>query len=357
MHVKPIRTLSAAEQVAEHIRKHITQQRMRGDMPGIHQLAADLMVNHKTVKTALEILQREGLLVTQGQGKPRRIQVSGLTKKRTMRVAILLYDEDDKKVDRILASVQRLIEAGHEPFYVKKSLVDLKMNVGSVAKLVKQTEADAWIVVAGSVDVLEWFAEQDFPAFALYGRVANVSIASAIPYTVPAVNEVIKHLITLGHRRLVLIAREERRKPKPGFTEQMFLEELESHGISTGAYNLPDWEETPAGLHALFESLFQHTPPTALLTQGSEITTAAILYCANKGIKVPQQVSIVSMDADRAFAWCHPSVSHIGFDNEVLVKRIVTWANQISRGKIDERMTTTDAEFIRGGTISVPPKS
>lgn len=73
--------------------------------------------------------------------------------------------------------------------------------------------------------------------------------------------EVVERLVNLGHRRIVNLVREERRKPTPGFLDRFFLEQLRNHGIQTGPYHLPDWEDTPEGLQHLLDSLFQHTPP------------------------------------------------------------------------------------------------
>lgn len=354
--MKAISPLTAVEQVAVHMRSQIVEQRMRGEMPGIHQLAADLMVNHKTVKAALEILQKEGILVSQGLGKPRRIRIEALGKAATLRIAILLYEPDDRKIDHILETVHQLVEAGHHPFYTKKALIELNMNVNAVSRLVGRTEADAWLVVGGSLPVLEWFSQQAFPAFGLFGRVNTVPIASAIPNKQSALREAVGHLVSIGHRRIVMIAREDRRKPKPGSSEQHFLDDLAAHGIPTGPYNLPDWEETPGGMNALLDSLFRHTPPTALLIQSLEFAMAVMLYCANRGIKIPQQLSVVTMDPDRAFGWCTPAISHIGFDSRPLIQRIVGWANNIARGREDRRTMTSKAEFIMGGTTAPPAR-
>lgn len=339
-----------------HMRSQIVEQRLRGDMPGIHQLAADLMVNHKTVKAALEILQKEGLLVSQGLGRPRRIRIEGLGTARSLRIAILLYDMNDRLQHTTLNMVHQLVEAGHHPFYAKKTLVELKMSVNAVSRLVGQTEADAWVVNSGSLPVLEWFSEQTFPAFALFGRVATVPIASVIPYTIPALRDAIHHLIAMGHSRIVMIARTDRRKPKPGFSEQTLLDMLADHGITTGPYNLPDWEETPEGYCALLDSLFRHTPPTALLVQGTEFVAALLLFCANRGIQVPQQLSVVSINPDAAFSWCTPVISHLGFDDKPFMRRIVKWANTVARGKEDRKMIMSSTRFIVGGTTAPPAR-
>jgi hypothetical protein len=37
-----------------------------------------------------------------------------------------------------------------------------------------------------------------------------------------------------------------------------------------------------------------------------------------------------------------------------VIRRIVRWSNNVSRGKDDKRKTLTKAEFIDGGTIGPP---
>jgi DNA-binding LacI/PurR family transcriptional regulator len=52
----------------------------------------------------------------------------------------------------------------------------------------------------------------------------------------------VRALVEHGHRRIVLLARPYRRKPKPGVSEHTFLDALKSEGIVVGDYNLSDWE-------------------------------------------------------------------------------------------------------------------
>lgn len=225
------------------------------------------------------------------------------------------------------------------------------MDVRRIARMVEAYEADAWVVFAASREVLEWFAAREVPALALAGRRTGVPIASVGPNKPPAMATVTRELIGLGHRRIVLLARQMRRLPTPGESEQAFLNEMIAHGIAPSSFNLPDWEESADGFHARLESLFQLTPPTALIIDAVPFFVAAQQFFAGRTIRVPHDVSMVCTDASLDFEWCRPTVAHIRWDSRPMVRRIVQWVGNVSLGKKDLRQTLTPTEFISGGTI------
>ncbi len=346
-----IRILSASEQVVEHLRAELLSARWTETMPGEDKLIAHLGVGRATVQAAVRQLEEEGLLVFQGTGKRRLIALPENRVQPAMRIAILLYEPDDRKIDYQLDLIRQLGEAGHSAYFAPKTLIELGMDVKRVANFVGGAEADAWVVVAGSRPVLDWFATQPSPVFGFFGRIVGVPIASTSPRKIPALQTAVRRLVSLDHSRIVMITREERRKPMPGFLEQAFLDELQAQGVPTGPYNLPDWEETPAGFRRLLDSLFHHSAPTALLTDGTAITVATLQHFAKLGIEVPRDVSLICSDLDPAFAWCAPAISHISYDSRPWVRRIVRWANNVARGKDDRRKTSSLAKLVEGGTI------
>jgi LacI family transcriptional regulator len=230
------------------------------------------------------------------------------------------------------------------------------MDVQRIARMVEKIEADAWVVVEGPHEVLEWFAERDTPAFAMYGRRRGLSITGAWPDMPPAIVVATNALMGLGHRRIVLLTRKLRRFPEPGLGEQAFLDELAASGISPTPYHLPDWKDSVDGLHERLESLFRLTPPTALVIDGVALFVAALEFCASRGLRVPQDVSLVSTDHDPVFKLCRPAVAHIRWNSSPLVRRVVQWAANVSRGKKDIRQTLIPAEFVPGGTIGPAKK-
>lgn len=347
----PIRLFSAAEQVAAHLQEAMLRGDLSGELPGIHQLAANLNVNHKTVAAALRRLEKVGLLVAQGAGRKRKITIPNSPASPSLKVAILLYEPYNAELIYLVQLTHLLIEAGHTPVFPDKTLTELGMEVNRVARLVNRTEVDAWIVVAGSTEVLEWFAGEAVPTFALFGSRQNVPIAGTGPQKSTAIVAVVRRLVELGHHRLVLLTREEYRKPQAKLREHVFLDELEAQGIHTGPFNLPDWQENLKGFHQCLASLFKHTPPTGLLIDTAPLFIAAQQHLAQRGIVAPQHVSLVCLDPDPTFVWCEPKIAHIRWDPSPMVRHIVRWVNNVSRGKDDRRQTFTKAEFIEGGTI------
>lgn len=344
--------LSVSAQVAAHLRTEMARGVWGGKMPGRDRLAAELGVNRKTVESALRQLEREGVLAGQGAGRKRQIIMPpGGVALRPLQVTILLGEPSDRQQSYIVELRHALANAGHQVSLAGRTLVDLKMEVKRIGRLVERTDADAWVVVAGSREVLEWFAARAVPVFALFGRRRGVPIAAIGPDKVSTTTAATRRLIALGHHRIVTLARPRRRLPQPGAGERAFLEAMTAHGIPTGAYNMPDWKETVEGFNGCLDSLFRVTPPTALIVDEAPFVTAALLFLARRGLRVPEDVSLVCTDHDPSFEWCDPPIAHIRWNSQPVVRRILQWSTNVSCGKEDLRQTLIPAEFIAGGTI------
>lgn len=330
-------------------------------MPGVLRLEKELGVNRKTVEAGLRLLEKEGLLIPQGAGRRRRIALpESAIAKSPLRVAILLYEAADAGLDYIVDLRHQLDQGGQGSVMASKTLRDLNMDMRQISALVTETMADAWVVTAGSRDVLTWFAAQPIPAFALFGRREGLPIAGIGPDKSPAYVAAVRKLLELGHRRISLLVHQERRIPEPGIPEKAAIAELVSHGVHTGPYNLPDWDEDADGFHQRLESLFRTTPPTALILDEAALFFAAQQFLMNRGLRVPGHVSLICTDHNPYFAWFRPSIAHIRWDSRLVVGRILRWASNVSRGRRDVRQSLTPAEFVPGGTIgpaSVPRRA
>jgi hypothetical protein len=358
------RIKSPAEQVAAHLEAEILRGRWREQMPGVIRLSSDLRVNRTTLQAGIRLLEIQGLLEPTGEKKRRRIVMpkgsslvglrgtlpeNGST--RRLRVRILLFGKGDETSREMLHLVQHLHMTRHVPEFASRSLWSLGMDVRRVARFVEANPADAWVVIAGSREILEWFAGQSFPCFALLGGFRGVDLAGAKPDKVGAQREALLRLTERGHRRIVKVVINDRIYPIPGQMEQSFLDDLESLGIPTGPYNLPAWGEDPAMFYQRLDSLFRNTPPTALFLDAVSLFHAARDHLAQKGIVAPRDVSLICDDPDISFTWMQPSVAHIHWSFQPLARRVAQWLDNVASGKEDRRQTLIRAKFVEGGTI------
>ncbi len=348
---------SVSAQVAAHLKDEVAQGEWSETMPGEERLMRRLGVGAATVREALKLLEKEGVLAGQGAGRRRKIVLPENHAPPALRVGLLHFDPPARSLDYMIELHHRLEDAGQTSLDPDKTLIELGMNVSRVARYVKKIEADAWIVCSASREVLEWFAAQEMPAFALFGRMAGVPLAGAKPDKVSTHAAVARCLLDHGHRRISFLCRHQHRLPEPGRAMRAFLGELEADGIVTGAFNTPDWEENPEGFERLIESLFGGpTPPTALILDEPILYHAAHHYLARRGLQVPAEVSLTCTDGDPDFAWCKPSVAHIQWDSRPLLRRIMRWVNNVNLGKDDRKQSLTKAEFVEGGTIGPAAK-
>jgi DNA-binding LacI/PurR family transcriptional regulator len=354
--MEPFTPLSVVDQLVARLRDSISIGELSGTMPGIRKLASALGVSSNTVIAAVEQLEREGFLQSQGHGCRSQIVLPEDFVRPAFRVTLLLFERSDIHLDYVVEIQSRLKEEGRDVHFAEKSLVDMRLNVSQIARMVNRTKTDAWVVFSSTQEILEWFATQSTPTFALFGRFRRVPLAAIGLDKAPAFRAAIRRLVELGHRRIVLLQPKHNRQPIPALLVRESLEEMEANGIKTGEYNIPDWEQSPAGLRKLLDALFAISPPTALILDRPQELIAAQIILSHKKILAPQDISLVC-DDDPAFAWNEPSISCICWNSRPWVRRIVRWVDNVANGKDDRRQSFTKAKFVERGSIGPAPSN
>jgi len=97
--------------------------------------------------------------------------------------------------------------------------------VGVQNFLQSKISCNAWIVNAGSREVLEWFSKQALPVFALFGR-----------RVIPSLISIVQRLSELGHCRIAFLVRQRYREPQPSAHVEAFLGALKTMGVQPNRY-------------------------------------------------------------------------------------------------------------------------
>jgi DNA-binding LacI/PurR family transcriptional regulator len=230
------------------------------------------------------------------------------------------------------------------------------MDVKRVAKFVKTTGADAWVVAVGSAAVLRWFAADATPCFAWDGRMQGIEIAGCGTDKSPAYREATRRLLELGHRRIVVLHHAAQSVTADGGAASAVLEEMAACGIATGPYNCPVWTHTPAGLKQCLDSLFAHTPPTALFISSPALFHAVRVELAYRRIVVPRDISLICADMCPSFRWVESSVACFRWKTEFYATQVIRWVERLAHGRNDQRQKFVKARYVDGGTVGPAPK-
>jgi DNA-binding LacI/PurR family transcriptional regulator len=346
-----------AEQTAAHLTRELQNGRWQGALPGVNRLSVELGVSRETLRAALGVLERQGLLQAGGGGRARMVTPNdaGLTARKSLRVAILLHtrleDEVSSTQSLVLRIKHSLEAAGNICVFAPKSQLELKLDPARIIRLVAQTPADAWVVASGSLELLQWFEAGSKPVIAIGGRLKGLAIASASRNAIPAFREVFRHLIDLGHRRITLLCPRERRVPCLSVIERGLQEELALRNIPFGDFNVPDWEQTPEGLEGLLEALFRMTPPTAIQVSFPCLAIGVLAFLSRRGLRVPEDVSLICEHTDQTLAWYRPEIAHFTCDLDVILRRVVRWVAAVAQGRVDLRQISCPGVFHPGGSV------
>ncbi|BCU76391.1 hypothetical protein llg_11060 [Luteolibacter sp. LG18] len=354
---RPLLRLPLVEQTAAHLREGFQTGRWAGALPGVLQLADELMVSKQIVRSALLLLEQEGWVENCGVGRRRRIveRRSKGASGRPLRIGILLYEPlegDDADTIKVLLSIRHAIEmAGHSCIVGKHSLAELNDNLTRISRLVKSADADAWIVFVASRIVLEWFSAQQVPVYAYGGRFHGLPIAASVSIAAPALESAVKQLVDGGHKRISMLIPTILRKPVPLPSFQKYLTLLTSYGIPASDYHLPHFDETPASLEHCLDSLFHVTPPTALLVGNSMYTTAVLSFLARRGLQVPRDVSVICLTTDPVFRLRLPSLACCENPTKEHIANITRWIAGVVNGRPNQRQASFDMVYLPGGTV------
>ena len=361
-----LRRLSIIDQTAEHLRQGLRDGRWHDNLPGLRPLAVELGVSRPTLRAAIKRLDGEGLLMREGPREPRAISkgVGRIPEVRpSLRIAVLsplgLHNEGAHKQHLLHTLIGSLQGAGHTCILVALPSGSDPHKTGRLAHLVKNTRADAWIVNDGTHELLSWFAKQKLPVLALGGRARTLPLANIGYYSEEALRRSLRKLISHGHRRIVYICPSTFLHPEPSGHIIAFREELTGAGIAVGAYNTPEWEESPHGLVRLLESLFKVTPPTALILWHNLHASGVLSFLEARGLHAPADVSLITMERDPSIVWRYPDMDMACFDkrrDDDVLSRVIRWIDSVAAGRPDTESRLFQSEFHEGNTTGPAKK-
>lgn len=353
--------ISLSTQAAATIRKGITDGTWEEYLPSERRLCAMLQVSRPTIRTALHLLSKDGLIeIRQGRRnrlltKPNRSQ-----KKQNQLVGLVTHEPIAHMSLTAFHGISEMRAHLAEQGFITEILVCQPSGVRAQRRkleaFIRQNRVFCCVLLSVNREVQQWFAAGSVPALVLGSCHATVQLPSLdVDY-----RSVCRHaagvFLRKGHRRIALVV------PNSGVAGDLASEQ----GFREGMEQRIDRQEirasvvrhngTAQNITAKLDALFNSAhAPTALLVAKSAHVFAVIIYLLKRGLSVPDTVSLISRDHDHLFETVDPLISHYQFADDAFVHRLSRlMLKLVSHGSLAPEPSLIFPKFFEGSTVRPP---
>lgn len=227
-------------------------------------------------------------------------------------------------------------------------------------------KVDGVLIVGGQADLLEVSEAYRSALQHLSAAVPVVVLGSRIPgveclfiqrETGRGVFSAVSYLASLGHRRIAFVGGED----GVGITEarlNAYMDALHALGLprERALVALSNYY-TPDGYKAMNDLLKSGAPFTALLAMNDNIALGAFRALADAGLRVPQDVSVISCDQFYSAEYLVPRLTSVDQHNEQFGRFIINALLGAMRGVQENVVLTFTPELVIRESCAPAPAS
>lgn len=354
------RRISLSSQIAAAIRKGIEDGVWEGSLPGERRLCELFQASRPTVHSALRLLAKEGWFdIRPG----RRNQLRATTPRRTRRppgrsVGIILHEPFSHLGSILTQGLNEMrVHLAEQGFTTEVYVCPVhtpRAQMRGLEAFVQQSRISCCVLVSTSRAVQRWFSENSIPALVLGSCHPSVRLPSLdVDY-----RAVCRHaagiFLRQGHRHLALVV--------PDFgtagdlaSEESFKQAIEQHNDSARA-SVIRHNGTARSISSKLDALFESAqPPTALLVARTPYVFAVIMHLLNRGLGVPDPVSLIARDSDVMFDQVDPPLAHYAFKSDAYVRRLCRLMLQMLNERLSPKPILIVPKFVAGRTVQPGP--
>jgi len=351
---------SIAAQLADRIEREIRDGTWQGELPGKRTLADRYGVNVKTGAAAMDLMEQRGLLGPATAGRGREILTP--RKSRAMRkqesaqrlliihqAAGLLSIEDFQLLHRMGDTWER---SHGEVIWARVDYPRCKRPGPLLDSLIKRHAADALLLYVPESGWCRQAAARR-PYYQIGGPYeADVPISLGAYAIDLEVQRVVRYLRDLGHRRILL--------PSESMGDRMKQSIVD--GLRGGGDTKPEfgrWEDycpsfpesVPAAWSGYWKKSFSSLRPTAVVLFEDTHVLSLYGYCYTHGIRIPTDLSVISIGYESRFEWCQPRPTMLRYPGNTAVAHFQQW---LEGGLKPIGRKFFELEMIEGESVARP---
>lgn len=357
----PFKRASLVAQVAEAIRAEIRKGVWQEWIPSERELSHSLHVSRNTCRFALHMLSRDGLIEPiRGRGNRIKRTASGATKptlRRTHSVGVIIPEVLGKlrpsnslmieEVQAELYDIQLRVQLHCSPAYYAKN------PRRALEKLVEKNPHDCWILILTQRPLQRWFMQQGIPCV-VSGSIYPGIVLPSVDFDFRAIcRHATGKLIALGHRRLVYINRQLRAAGDLE-SEIGFHEAIKSSSDRQAEGRVVYHDDHLESIAPLIKQLFKTSarPPTGVIVANSYCYLSVMTCLARNGLRVPEDVSLISRDDDGFLDYIDPLPARYVDDVANLAHKLMSMIRSLLDGRVAKRdAIRVVPRFSPGGSI------
>ena len=353
---------SLVHETATTLKQWIASGVLRDVLPGELDLKERLRVGRDTVRLALQLLIKEGWVESSTQGSKRRIRRPApalLKKSAGADLPVTFLSPYPLEMGQTLLEMEdaqkQLRELGRELQFVSPDIFHLKDPERQLENLVQTRPSAAWVLSATSSPIQKWFANKGLPALIHGWPYPGVSLPYVAKDWEPAGFHAGLQFIRHGHREIGMFE-----YAKRGFGA-MLIEKGLRRALKTtdaGAKLLMFQDErTPKSIARAYEAAFKlPRRPTAMVLTSSNHLLTSLSWMVSKGIRVPEDVSLVVLPNDTWYEDLYPPLCHYKPNTKALSLAIAERLLElVEHGQVIRKPLAAPVEFVPGATIGPPP--
>ena len=341
------------------LRQFLAEGEWQERLPGERSLALRIGVSRPTLHEALLTLEKEGVVRRRTKAAWQILATPGDLARGPRKVIFLsplkLEDYDAFALHQYTVLSGHLAERGHETEAIRLPSAGKGVSTRMLADLSRQNRPDAWVLYRCSPSTQAWFAQSGLPVVVMGSAPDNLGVRSIDVDYRAAGRHAMATLLRLGHKpeRVVFIMPEEKllghAQAQAGIAE--------AHGDRVEHSRVIRVSGRPADLCGQLDGLWQGTPPTALIVQRPLQTLTVTTYLARKGVRIPEDVSLVALDDNPVLGRLVPAPSHYRKDIAHFAALLRRSLEQAMSGRSSgPRAIRLIPELDKGETLAPPPR-
>lgn len=328
------RRLSLVAQTVDSLCEGIRNGHWQQQLPGERHLCESLQVSRRTLRPALEELQRRGWLEVSGRQR-RRIKGGwgGKTERGGSKVIGVLMPGSYLALPSRMAFVmdtlrEKLTAAG----WVVQMHANPACYTASPSRMLSEFVAGhparVWLILSAQEPMQRWFSRQQLRCLVLGSSTPGITLPSVDVDFHATCHHAGTVLWRKGHRQIALVLHKEVYGGDIA-SEEGLRDALKS--MPQARVKILRHDSTTAHLCSLIdECLRGPNPPTAYVVGGPTHALTVAMHLLRHGKRIPKDVAVLSRDNDPILDAASPAIARYAIESAQFASRIVLAVRQLA---------------------------